>query len=44
MFRWYQVNIETVGDLKKALKEIGYSNQAIAEIIKWYTPESSPIN
>jgi hypothetical protein len=38
------VNIETVGDLKKALKEIGYSNQAITEIIKWYATERSPIN
>jgi hypothetical protein len=36
------VNIETVGDLKKALREIGYSNQAIAEIIKWYTIERQP--
>jgi len=30
------VNIETVEDLKKALKEIGYSNKAITEILKWY--------
>jgi hypothetical protein len=38
------VNIETVGDLKRVLKEIGYSNQAIAEIMKWYTAERSPSN
>lgn len=31
------VNIETAEDLKKALKEIGYSDKAIAEIMKWYT-------
>jgi hypothetical protein len=31
------VSIETAEDLKKALKEIGYSNKAITEIMKWYT-------
>jgi hypothetical protein len=31
------VNIETADDLKKALKEIGYSDKAITEIMKWYT-------
>jgi hypothetical protein len=31
------VSIKTVEDLKKALKEIGYSNKAITEIMKWYT-------
>jgi hypothetical protein len=31
------VNIETAEDLKKALKEVGYSNKAITEIMKWYT-------
>jgi hypothetical protein len=37
------VDIETVDDLRTALKEIGYSNRAIVEIIKWYTSEP-PIN
>jgi hypothetical protein len=37
------VDIETVGDLRKVLKEIGYSNKAIAEIIKWYSSKQ-PIN
>jgi len=37
------VNIETVEDLKKALKEIGYSNKAIVEIIKWYTTNCFPM-
>jgi hypothetical protein len=31
------VNIETAEDLKKALREVGYSNKAITEIMKWYT-------
>jgi len=30
------VNIETLDDLKKALKAVGYSKRAITEIIKWY--------
>jgi hypothetical protein len=31
------VNIETADDLKQALKEIGYSDNVITEIVKWYT-------
>lgn len=38
------VDIETVEDLKQALKEIGYSNKAITEIIKWYTTNRLPTN
>jgi len=38
------VDIETVEDLKKALMEIGYSNKAITEIIKWYIPNSPSMN
>jgi uncharacterized protein Smg (DUF494 family) len=30
------VNIETLDDLKNALEEIGYSDRAISEILKWY--------
>jgi hypothetical protein len=30
------MNIETIADLKAALKEVGYSSKAITEIIKWY--------
>jgi hypothetical protein len=37
------VSIETADDLRTVLKEIGYSNKAVAEIIKWYTSEP-PIN
>ena len=32
------VNIETLDDLKNALEEIGYSERAISEILKWYDP------
>ena len=38
------VNIETVEDLKKALRDEGYSNKAIAEIIKWYNTNRPPMN
>jgi hypothetical protein len=31
------VNIETAEDLKKALREVGYSDKAVTEIMKWYT-------
>ena len=31
------VNIDSLDDLRTALKEIGYSNRAISEIIKWYS-------
>jgi hypothetical protein len=31
------MNIATADDLQKALKEIGYSDKAITEIMKWYT-------
>jgi hypothetical protein len=31
------VNIETADDLQSALRDAGYSEKAIAEIIKWYT-------
>ena len=37
------MNIETVDDLKTVLMEIGYSNKAIMEILKWYNSET-PIN
>jgi hypothetical protein len=39
----HHVDIETIGDLRAVLKETGYSNKAIAEIIKWYESEQ-PIN
>jgi hypothetical protein len=30
------MEVETIADLAKALKDIGYSNEAINEISKWY--------
>jgi SOS response regulatory protein OraA/RecX len=39
----YRVDIETTEDLRAVLKETGYSNKAIDEIIKWYEREP-PIN
>ena len=38
------VNIETIDDLKVVLKEVGYSNDAINEIIKWYTATRTVLN
>ena len=38
------MNIETLDDLKKALEEIGYSNRAIIEILKWYTTNNLLLN
>lgn len=28
-------------DLKRQLKELGYSDEAIEEILKWYNPNNS---
>jgi len=39
----HHVDIETLDDLRAVLKETGYSNKAITEIIKWYESEP-PIN
>jgi hypothetical protein len=38
------VDINTIEDLKAALKETGYSNRAIAEIVKWYATNRSTPN
>jgi hypothetical protein len=35
------MSIETIDDLKTVLKEIGYSNKAITEILKCYNSETS---
>ena len=34
------MSIETVDDLRTVLKGIGYSNKAIAEILKWYNSKT----
>jgi hypothetical protein len=38
------MNIETIEDLKAALREVGYSNKAITEIIKWYNTNRPLLN
>jgi len=38
------LNIETIEDLKKTLKETSYSDKAITEIIKWYTTDDPHMN
>lgn len=35
------LDVESVGDLKRVLKEIGYSERAASEILKWYERGSS---
>jgi len=35
------LNAESVEDLKRVLREIGYSVRAVEEILKWYTPSNS---
>ena len=30
------MNVESVKELKKALKDVGYSEKAVDEILKWY--------
>jgi hypothetical protein len=35
----YRVEIETIDDLRAVLKETGYSNKAVNEIVKWYSAE-----
>jgi hypothetical protein len=37
------VDIETIDDLEAVLKETGYSNKAIAAIIRWYS-NGHPLN
>jgi hypothetical protein len=36
------MNVESVDDLKKALKDYGYSDKAVAEIMKWYNRGPPP--
>jgi len=32
---------ESVDDLKRVLREIGYSIKAVDEILKWYEPDKT---
>jgi hypothetical protein len=35
------LDVESADDLKRRLREVGYSDGAIKEILKWYNPGSS---
>jgi hypothetical protein len=35
------LTVETVDDLKKLLKDMGYSLNAVNEILKWYKENNS---
>jgi len=35
------LDVESAADLKKLLKEIGYSGGAVKEILKWYTEDTA---
>ncbi len=35
------MDVESVDDLKRVLKEFGYSERAASEILKWYERDSS---
>jgi len=37
----FVLDAESVEDLKRLLREIGYSVRAVEEILKWYVPDSS---
>jgi hypothetical protein len=36
-----KLGVESVDDLKKILSEMGYSQSAVNEILKWYNENSS---
>jgi hypothetical protein len=35
------LDVASVSDLRRRLREVGYSDGAAKEIIKWYNPNSS---
>ena len=35
------MGLESVDDLKRVLSEMGYSSNAVSEILKWYRENSS---
>jgi len=35
------LDVESVEDLKRMLREIGYSDRAVEEILKWYRRNKS---
>jgi len=38
--RYLGLETESVEDLKRMLKEIGYSVKAVEQILKWYLPDN----
>jgi len=34
------LDVESVEDLRRMLREIGYSVKAVEEILKWYLPDN----
>jgi hypothetical protein len=37
------LGVKSLDDLERMLKEIGYSDSAVSEILKWYKQENSDI-
>ena len=35
------LDVASVDDLRRRLREVGYSDDAVKEILKWYRPNSS---
>lgn len=35
------LGVESIDDLKRLLREMGYSQSAVSEILKWYKENSS---
>ena len=35
------LDVESVDDLRRRLREVGYSDGAVKEILKWYKQDSS---
>jgi hypothetical protein len=35
------LDVESADDLRRRLREVGYSDGAVKEILKWYNPGSS---
>jgi hypothetical protein len=35
------LDVESTDDLRRRLREVGYSDGAVKEILKWYNPGSS---
>lgn len=38
------MSVRTLEDLRQKLKEMGCSDRAVQEILKWFTPSSSDLD